>query len=517
MGKFKDMNHVKLILSTYLTTKSLRKTAKRLAMSKNTVKKYINLGRTHTLNLSDLLLLPDAEFIKVFYSSQEEKITEKERYFLSHVDDWLKALQEVGVNRKVLWDEYKRSNPNGYGYSQFCEKLYKEAEGKDLTLHLVHEPGEVMQVDFAGKKLKWMDLSGTEHKCEVLVAVLPFSQKTFVVALPSQKVLDFVDGLNKALVFFGKLPQKILSDNLKSFVTKADRYEPKFNDLCLQLSAFYQIDLQAARVRKPKDKASVENMVRTVYSRIYAPLRHKTHYSLEELNSSINEQLIIHNNTPFQKKEGSRQSLFKRYEFSVMRDLPSDLFEVKKTRKGKIQKNYHFYLSEDKHYYSVPYRYASRDAVAYYTLKTVEMFIDNERVAIHKRLSPNTKNPYQTKEEHMPKNHQQWREAEGFNAPYFRKMATKIGPATYWAMEQVLTSRMHQAQTYRSCMGILGLGRQFSKTRLENAARRCQKAGKANYSMLKNILNANLDKQEEQPNLFNIPDHDNIRGPEAYE
>ena len=117
----------------------------------------------------------------------------------------------------------------------------------------------------------------------------------------------------------------------------------------------------------------------------------------------------------------------------------------------------------------------------------------------------------------MPKNHQQWREAEGHKAPYFRKMATKIGPATYWAMEQVLASRMHQAQTYRSCMGILGLGRQFSNTRLENAARRCQKVGKANYSMLKNILNANLDKKEEQPSLFDIPDHDNIRGPEAYE
>ncbi len=95
----------------------------------------------------------------------------------------------------------------GYGYSQFCERLKRAVGRKDLTLSLDHVPGEVMQVDFAGKKMHWVDeYSGEVHYCEVLIAVMPHSQHTFAIALDSQKVGDFVHGLNQALLFFGKLP-----------------------------------------------------------------------------------------------------------------------------------------------------------------------------------------------------------------------------------------------------------------------------------------------------------------------
>jgi len=83
-----------------------------------------------------------------------------------------------------------------------------------------------MQVDFTGSKLKTVDQqSGEIIDCEVLVAVFPHSQKIFVIALPSQKINDFVHGLNQALCFFVGLLQIILSDNLKSYVSRADKYE----------------------------------------------------------------------------------------------------------------------------------------------------------------------------------------------------------------------------------------------------------------------------------------------------
>ncbi len=116
------------------------------------------------------------------------------------------------------------------------------------------------QEDFAGKKLSWIEAStGEIHSCEVLVAVCPFSHYTFVIALPSQKVVDFIHGLNQTLLYLGKVPKILLSDNLKSYVTKSDRYEPTFNELSIQLPSHYNIDLQAARSGKPKDKASVGN------------------------------------------------------------------------------------------------------------------------------------------------------------------------------------------------------------------------------------------------------------------
>ena len=117
----------------------------------------------------------------------------------------------------------------------------------------------------------------------------------------------------------------------------------------------------------------------------------------------------------------------------------------------------------------------------------------------------------------MPQNHQEWRKAQGFDAAYFLAQAERIGPTTRWAISQVLLSKIHEAQTFNSCHGILALADKYSPQRLEKAAWRCQKAGKANYGMLKRILQLNLDQQDEQPDLFSSIEHDNIRGPEAYQ
>ena len=331
MGKTKRMDQVKLIIETYLSTHSLKATARRLQISKNTVRHYIRCAEAVEEDLSHLLSLSDEELLPIFYSHQTQEVNSREKVFFERVDYWLKELRRVGVTRHLLWEEYRREYPDGYGYSQFCERLKRAIGRKDLTLNLTHPPGETMQVDFAGKKMCWVDASSGEvHDCEVLVAVMPHSQHTFAIALPSQKVPDFIHGLNQSLLFFGNLPKVILSDNLKSFVTKADRYDPDFNELCVQLAAHYQLDLKATRVAKPKDKASVENMVGTAYTRVYAPLRNEIYHSLDELNEAIGQQLTIHNAKPFQKKQGSRQEIFEAFELPVMRDLPADLLKSRK-------------------------------------------------------------------------------------------------------------------------------------------------------------------------------------------
>jgi hypothetical protein len=117
----------------------------------------------------------------------------------------------------------------------------------------------------------------------------------------------------------------------------------------------------------------------------------------------------------------------------------------------------------------------------------------------------------------MPRNHQEWRKAQGFDAAYFLAQAEQIGPTTRWAISQALLSKIHETQTYNSCKGILALAQKYSPQRLEKAALRCQKAGKASYGMLKRILQLNLDQQDEQLDLFTSVKHENIRGPEAYQ
>jgi hypothetical protein len=275
--------------------------------------------------------------------------------------------------------------------------------------------------------------------------------------------------------------------------------------------------LQATRVAKPKDKASVENMVKTAYTRIYAPLRNDIFHSLEEINDAIRVQLSIHNTKPFQKKSGRRKEIFEQFELPVMNDLPSDLFEIKKTTTAKVQRNYHVFLGEEKNFYSVPYQYAGKKATLIYNTKTVEIYIENQRVTTHSRLSHYDRYCYFTDDAHLPKNHSEWKKAQGYDAAYFLAQAEKIGPATQWAIGQVLLSRIKEVQTYNSCKGILYLGKKYTNERLELACLRCHSAGKTNYSMLKRILQLKLDQVTQTPDLFSTPAHDNIRGPEAYQ
>lgn len=518
MAKIKRMDQIKLIIRTYLNTRSFRETARRLKMSKNTVKPYLHRCWEHEEDLSKILKWDDEKLKAIFYRPVAKPDNDRATIFSDQVDYWIKELRRVGVTRHLLWEEYRQKHSGGYGYSQFCERLKREIGHKDLTLSLDHVPAEVMMVDFAGKKLHWVDADTAEvYTCEVLVAVFPHSQYTFVIALPTQQIMDFVYGLNQALLFFGGVPKVILSDNLKSYVTLADRYEPKFTQLCEQLGAHFQVDLQATRVAKPKDKASVENAVGVAYRRIYAPLRNEVFHSLRELNGAIGQQLCLHNAKPYQKKAGSREKIFRTYELPELGSLPSELFEIKKITSAKVQRNYHVFLGEEKNFYSVPYQYVGEQTEVLYTSQIVEIFLKGQRIALHKRLVARQCYRYQTNPSHMPKRHQEWKKARGYNAEYFLNEANKIGPATHWAVQRVLVSRIHEEQSYNSCKGIFSLGREYSVERLEKAVQRCRKVGKVNYTMLKRILQLKMDQAPEQPEQLSLPFHENLRGPKAYE
>ncbi|MCP4265600.1 MAG: IS21 family transposase [Candidatus Brocadiaceae bacterium] len=517
MAKMKRMDQVRMIIKNYESTQSIKATARQLNLSKNTVRDYLRRCKKHNDDVSSLLELDDDQLRLIIYPVKSKETKDRQEIFSDLTDYLIKELRRVGVTRHLLWEEYRLKHPQGYGYSQFCERLKKEIGRKELTINLKHRAGEVMMVDFAGKKLGWVDVhTGELYTCEVLVAVFPHSQYTFVIALPSQQIGDFVYGLNQALLFFRGVPNVILSDNLKSYVTRADKYEPKFTQLCEQLGAHFQVDLQAARVAKPKDKASVESGVGIAYWRIYGPLRNEIFHSPQALNEAIGKQLDLHNTKPYQKKEGSRQEIFQTYELPILKDLPDQLFEIKKIASAKVQRNYHVFLGEEKNYYSVSYQYVGHQAQVIYTSQVVEIFIKDQRVAIHKRLFNRGNYHYQTNEKHMPERHRKWKEIKGYDAQYFLNEAQKIGSATHWAMQHVLLSKIHEAQTYNSCKGILHLAKKYTADRLEKAAGRCQKLDKVSYGMLKRILKLKLDQAEEAPELLSLPFHDNIRGPKNY-
>lgn len=383
-------------------------------------------------------------------------------------------------------------------------------------MHLEYKPGDMIMVDFAGKTRHYIDTpTGEQINCEVFVSILPSSELIFCMAVPSQRSEDFMQCINAMLRFYQGVPATILCDNLKTAVTRPSRYEPQFTDLCQQMSEHYGTTFSATRPYRPKDKALVEGAVRIVYNHVYAPLRNQDFTSLEALNAAMHQHLVLLNNKPYKKTPHSRWYFFEQHEQNLLKQLPSEIFTVKKVVMLTVQRNYHVQLTEDRRYYSVPYKYVGQKVKVLYDNRSVEVYLDQERIALHVRGHHHHR-AYTTLEEHMPPHHRKMHQIKGFNKDDLLGMARRIGSKTVDAVGLMLESSIYMEQNYKSCFGMLMLAKKYGASRLEASCDRALKGPRVNYTMIKNILERGLDKQLTLPDSPPIPSHDNIRGKDQY-
>ncbi len=511
------MVQIRRILQLLIAGNSIRQISTQLSIHRNTIKAYLIKFELTQKSYAELLTLDDFILGNLFYSNTKIEVTHSRYEKINPLFSYfVEELKRKGVTRQLLWQEYRAEQPEGYSYSQFCEHLIHYRNRLKATMHLTHQAGEFLQIDFAGKTLHYIDKqTGELIQCPVLVCTLPFSNYTYVEALASAKQEYLFAAMNNCLAFLGGVPKNILSDNMKQYVQKNSRYEYVFQDLALQWSVHYNTNLDAARPRKPKDKPSVENHVYISYLRIYAKLRNQEFYNLIQLNLAIKELLVDFNKTAFQKLAGSRIERFLEQEKETLSKLPEALFTLQHVTKAKVQMNYHVILGEDNHQYSVPYQYIGQKTKIIYDLNTVEVFIELKRIAIHPRSQ--RRNGYSTIAEHMPANHLHYLQTQGWDAEYFLDIASKIGVNSVEVFKRVLESKIFVEQTYKACLGLKRLAGIYTNERFEAACTRALTGMRINYGIIKNILENNLDKQKDpQLNLFTVPHHDNLRGAESY-
>lgn len=518
-NKNTSMLQIKKALQLLDAGKSERFITEQLGLSRTTLRKYLDKLSSSELSNDQLMALSDADFSALIYGEPNVVVKSyRQERFDSLTDYFIAELKRVGVTRQLLWKEYLKQDPDGFGYSQFCERLnqLKRRNNNTVTMHLDHVAGERMQVDFAGKKLSYVDkISGEITECPVLVCTLPFSGYTYVEALENASQSNLYEALSRALSYIGGVPQNVLSDNMKQFVIKASRYEPRFNEMAEQWSVYYNTTISAARVRKPKDKPSVEKEVHISYLRIFAPLRNEVFHSLAELNYRIWECLEVHNTTPMQRYELSRKERFEQDEKHVLKHLPLSGFIVKYEVSAKVQRNYHVILGQDMHQYSVPYIHVGETVKITYDSSEVEIFLNLRRIALHRRDC--RRNGYTTIDEHMPESHLRYLETKGWDADYFIAQATIIGANTKVIFERILSRNKFPAQTYNACLGLLALNKKYGPQRFEAACLRALPASFITYGFIKNILENNQDKLIDQlPPVDYIPKHNNLRGKELY-
>lgn len=264
----------------------------------------------------------------------------------------------------------------------------------------------------------------------------------------------------------------------------------------------------------PAIKALVENAVQIVYSRIYAPLRDKTFFSLEELNQAIREQLERCNDMHFQRMPLSRRQKYEQQEKHLLQALPAERYEIKNFKWLTVMKHAHIQLSEDKHYYSIPYRFIGKKVKVIYSASQVSVFYNKQQIAFHKRGYKRF--GYTTIKDHLPSAHQF---ISDWNPDTFLFRAERIDPAVKDYIAKILENKPYPEQAYRSCAGILAQEKKAGRERLIAAVKRATYYGAYNYNIIDRILKGGLDRMDEQEDPFTqttLPFHENIRGKENY-
>lgn len=281
------------------------------------------------------------------------------------------------------------------------------------------------------------------------------------------------------------------------------------------MALYYNIAVIPARVRAPKDKAQVEGSIGWLETWLLGWLKGKQYTSFAELNAAIKTRMAELVKRPFQKRAGSRESVFLKIDKPALRPLPSEPYEIPIYVERTVPNNYH--VEYEDFYYSVPYSYYKRKIMIKATHSVIEVYENRlNRIAIHERRYSGSR--YVTERCHMPPNHQAQHDANKFNGKRFRSWASNIGINTFYVIDTMLKEREIEETAYRSCMGILQFSKKYGNIRLENACSKARRLGSISYIVIRNILKNN---QENNYELFELnqavtPAHENIRGSYAF-
>lgn len=492
---------VKLIMELRSAGMSQRSIAQTRHMSRTSVSDVYAIASEKGLTYSDVANMSNAELYDEFFPDKhpEEKVYGSIDY--EKVDAELKR---PGVTLKLLWREYKAScEKNGtlyFGYSKYCDGYGSYVNAQNLTNRITHKPGYTIEVDWSGTKMHLVDrASGELIDVYLFVAVLPFSQLTYIEPCLDMKEASWIGCNVNMLEFFGGVPVKVICDNLKTGVTEhPTEGEIELNDTYAEFGEFYELAIMPAAVRKPKQKASVEGAVGKIAYTVIAPLRDRVFTTLDELKKAVHEELNRFNAEPFQKRDGSRQAVYEAEEKHCLRTLPVTRYEFAQWVYGrKVQPDSHVVF--EKNYYSCPFQYVSKTIDIRATGTTVQLYSDNKRISSHLRFPSYVSNRYSTHDEDLP---EQFTRPEWDRDAMLQK-AERIGANTLLTVQRIFESVTVKEQAYNAVNAVLRLAKAYSDVELESACKEAlTRFNSPRYRHLKTILSSgveNAPSEESKP------------------
>lgn len=506
------MRKIREVLRLFLFLKlSRRAIARSCDISVSTVIDY--LGRAKAAQLAWPLtheLDDDAALERLLFCDDEPAIARRPE------PDWASVHAELRRGRHVtkllLWEEYHAVHTEGLGYSQFCDRYARWSRWLSVTMRQTHVAGEKMFVDFSGDGIGVFDPERNEIRtAKLFVAVLGASNLTYVEPVFSEDLATWIGCHIRALEYFGGVPEIVVPDNLRAGVTRADRYDPEINPTYSDFARHYEVAVIPARVRKPRDKAKVEQGVLLAERWILAALRHHHFGSLASLKEAVGPLVEKLNTRMMRRIKKSRRELFELIERAALRPLPATDFELAYWQLSRLESHYH--VEYEQHFYSAPHTLVDEIVEARATEKTIEILHNGGRVASHARS--HVVGGKTTLAEHMPRAH---REFAAWTTERIEERAAAIGTNTKELVKKIFETRSHREQGRRSSLGLLRLADQYPADRLERACARALGARLYSRQSVLGILRKNLDRIEDDggPTPPPVGGHSNLRGSRYY-
>ena len=501
------------ILRLRASAVSIRNIAYSCGCSKNTVQAVLQRAKAKGIEWPLPESFNDAELYRVLYPKQPAPSNKMEPDFASvH-----KELARKGVTLMLCWNEYCdkaiAANAEPYQYSAFCSHYRQWAKSQQVVMHIEWKVAQYIQVDWAGATFSICDMdSGHDLKVYIFVACLPYSAYLFAKGFLSMDQQAWSEAHIAAFEHFGGTTPIIVPDNCRTGITKNGYDELIVNESYRRLTEYYASVVVPARIRRARDKGSVEMSVNVVTQQALAPLRDRVFFSLADFNSALAEKIAQINERPFQKKPGSRQSVFLDQEKDALVPLPAKRYEITITRLATVQYNYHVTTSIDSIFYSVPYQYVKQEVEIRYGRASVAVYAQGERIAIHKR-SFGHKGGYVTDVAHMPDAHKDYVEWTGDR---FRKWGQEKGESIGKVIDLIIKSKPIEQQAYRSCRALISLAEKHGNAAVDEACAKALAITPApSYKTVK-MLFVSMQESEEAKDFQDDMPHAYLRGADYY-
>jgi len=489
---------------------SIRKIADRTGIPYSTVYDNITLAKAKELTWPQVDVMSE-EALEQLLSTHDNQRPLPDYAYIE------KELKRPGVTLQRLWLEYKEANTNGFQYSRFCQLYEAWCKHNSVYTPMPHKAGEELFVDYSGDKIPYIcPETNVQKNAEIFVAVLGASDRIFAEASRSQQLSCWIESNINAFEYNEGVTELLVPDNLKPAVTKADRYEPAINRTYEEMGNHYGICICPARIVKPKDKSKVELGVAAVQREVLAPLRDRIFFGLDAVNQAIRERLSLLNNRPFQKRPGSRESIYQEIEKAALRPLPETRYRYRKWEvKLPIGQDHHVLI--DQHSYSVPYQLAYMKVDAAIDINTVEICHKGEIVARHPRSYINGGRT--TLAEHMPPKYRHY--FESYDKEKLLIKAQNVGGSVFNWAQMIFNLKGRPPRTLcHTVQGALSLVREFGELRVNNICERAVRFNIQSYKQLRSMLINGADRlpiSVESNTESHLPQcHENVRGARHY-